>query len=60
VRKDPASLALLYLRSIDAKIDGVRADLRDVGHRLTSIEAVVLRLHDALGDQASRTPDAPT
>ena len=38
---DPADLTLVFLRRIDAKVDRVLEDLRDLRHRTASLERQV-------------------
>jgi chromosome segregation ATPase len=35
---EPENLALLYLRRLDVKLDAIGVDIRDVKHRLSSLE----------------------
>ena len=38
VADEPENLTLVYLRRMDAKVDGLAADLREVRDRLTAVE----------------------
>ena len=46
----PENLVLVYLRRIDEKVDRVLEDMRDLKHRVSSLEAQVANVH---GDMAA-------
>jgi hypothetical protein len=41
---EPENLTLAILRRLDAKVDGVALELRDIKHRLTALEVAVANL----------------
>jgi len=51
---EPDSIVLAYLRRMDAKLDNLVEDMRDVKRRITSLEAQVANLHGDFAGQSSR------
>jgi hypothetical protein len=42
--EEPENLTLAILRRLDAKVDGVVVDIRDIKHRLAALEIAVANL----------------
>jgi predicted nuclease with TOPRIM domain len=52
VADDPENLTLIYLRRIDAKVDGLAAELREVRDRLTAVEIGLAGIRRDIGGLA--------
>ncbi len=51
---EPDSIILRYLRQIDSKVDRLSEDMRDVKHRLTTLEESHASLVQAFAGQSKR------
>jgi predicted nuclease with TOPRIM domain len=49
---EPENLRLIYLRRIDAKVDGLGAELREVRDRLTAVEIGLAGIRRDIGGLA--------
>jgi hypothetical protein len=49
---EPENLTLIYLRGIDAKVDGLAAELREIRDRLTAVEIGLIGIRRDIGGLA--------
>ncbi len=51
----PENLTLVFLRRLDAKMDGLAIDIRDLKHRMTAIEIQVSQLASTMASNYAST-----